>query len=176
MFLKKLFYFNRALFFLFVSFFVLFIFLNIKWGVVAFPVDEYGMYSGKYYTKDTQQVYLVYANGRQVDFSGLSMAERDVIQFSLDLFTEQKENNKIVFATMKRLLDKFLIGKFMQEEKYTNKQDTSVFNHWISNKISDITGTAVSKLEVYTQQYCWAQGSLQPVSEPLKMMHVESIK
>ncbi len=173
MFLKELFLFSRTLFISFLAFIFLFIFLNIKWGIVAFPVNEYGMYSGKLYTSDTQQVYLVYANDTLIDFSRLSMTQRDMLQYSLDYYLNEKENNAAVYSNMKRVLTKLFIGKLMRVENYTNKLGPVTFNKWFTNKLSDITGMQIFRLAAYSCNYCWQSGRLKPVSEPIKLTGVE---
>ena len=176
MFLKELFLFSRMLFISFLSFIVLFIFLNIKWGVVAFPINEYGMYSGKLYISDTQQVYQIYANDKLVDFATLSMSQRDKLQYSLDFYKNEKINNVSVYLTIKRILNKFLIGKLMKEENYLNHTDTTKFYNWFSDQLGNITGIRVSRLAIYSCNYCWRGDMFQPVSEPIKIISVEPFR
>lgn len=174
MFLKELFLFSRVLFISFISFIVLFLFLNIKWGVVAFPVNEYGMYSGKLHVSDTQQVYRIYTNDQLVDFSKLSMSQRDMLQYSLDFYKTEKANNAAVYATMNRLLKRFFIGSFMKEENYTNKTEELQFYQWFQNRLGRISGTHVSRMAIFSQKYLWDKDSFKPVSEPLKIISIES--
>ncbi len=169
MFLKELLHYNKKLFLCFVIFLAFFVFLNFKWGVVASPVHQFGMYSGRYTVKDTQEVYRIYVNEQLIDFTNLSLAQRDQLQFPLFYFERQKQNNLAVFTTMKRVLSKVLIGKLMKEEDYTNQVSSIAFTNWYSNKLQQMLGYPVTKLEVTAQKYIYQNNTLQPTAEPRKL-------
>jgi hypothetical protein len=173
MFLKELFYYSRLLFLSFVVFLFFFVYLNIKWGVVAFPINQYGMYSGKYTLKDTQQVYLIYADGNPIDVSKLAMAERDILLSSVDYFRTEKENNAAVFSTMKRVMGKFLIGKLMKEPIYSNLTNREGFKDWFRTKVEKITHTAIARIDVFYQKFYFKQDRLYPLTAPLKLPEFE---
>ncbi len=52
MFLKKLWYYNKALFSFVTAFIIAMAIIMYKWGIVATPVLQFGMYSSKFYTSD----------------------------------------------------------------------------------------------------------------------------
>ncbi len=169
MFIKELYTYNRKGAIAFVVFILLFIFLNIKWGAVAFPINEYGMYSGKYPLKDTQFVYKIYAGDTYVDFTKLAMAERDKLQYSLEFYGRYKANNSQVFTTMKRLMSKLLIGKLMDEKQYIVSVDSMQFANWFNNMLSDILHKEISSSEIYIQPFIWQSSQLNLVAAPQKI-------
>ena len=80
MFLKKLYQQNKFLFVAVIVFLSTYLFLNFKWGVIATPVQQYGMFSGKFIIEDPLPVYLVKANGKLINNALLSPIERDLLQ------------------------------------------------------------------------------------------------
>ena len=103
----------------------------------------------------------------------MQMTQRDMLQYSLDYYLNEKENNAAVYSNMKRVLTKLFIGKLMRVENYTNKLGPVTFNKWFTNKLSDITGMQIFRLAAYSCNYCWQSGRLKPVSEPIKLTGVE---
>ncbi|MEI7472827.1 MAG: hypothetical protein WCJ85_11245 [Chitinophagaceae bacterium] len=168
MFLKEFYTYRPKGAILLVAFIIVFVFLNIKWGAVAFPINVYGMYSGKYPLQDTQWVYKIKTGESFVDFTSLSMAERDKLQYSLDFYGKYKSNNVIVFNTMKRVLSTLIIGKLMEEEKYTPVADSIQYARWFNHLLSDILNKEIHSCEIYTQSYVWQMNQLNPVATPQK--------
>jgi hypothetical protein len=169
MFIKELYTYNRKGAIAFIAFILLFIFLNIKWGAVAFPINEYGMYSGKYPLNDTQFVYKIHAGETYVDFTKLPMAERDKLQYSLEFYERYKANNIEVYTTMKRLMSNMLLGQLMGEKQYTVSVDRIQFANWFNQMLSAILHKEISSSEIYIQPYVWQSSQLNPVAPPYKI-------
>jgi hypothetical protein len=155
MFIKKLYHYNKILFCVLVGYILLFVFINYKSGLVVSPIIQYGMYSGVYKTTDTIKLYKIYANDSLVDFSKLPIAQRDILETSLDLFKTEKSNNLAVFETMKRVLSKMQVGKLMQAEQYTNNITPEKFKAWYMMQLSKIMGYTVTNVKIDFQTFVW---------------------
>ena len=169
MFIKKLWYFNKKAALLFLMFIILWGYLNIKQSAVATPILQYGMFSGPYHLKDTQNVLHIYLNDKIIDFTKYSMSERDRLQVALEYYLVQNANNERVYTTMKRILSKVGIGNWMTEEVYTSKLTDEDFTKWYKKIIESISGEKVIKLAAYYQKYTWQSGQLIAVTAPLKI-------
>ena len=169
MFIKKLWYYNKKAAVVFVLFILSWCFINLKQGAVATPLLQYGMFSGPFYLNDTQNVLHIYANDQLIDFTKYSMSERDQLQSFLEYYLTHKNNNVMVYTTIKRILSKVYIGKFMKEETYTCNLSDEEFSKWYIKVVEKITHEKVFKLAAYYQKYTWQTGQLIAVSKPLKI-------
>ena len=169
MFIKQLWYYNKKATVVFVLFILSWFFINVKQGAVATPLLQYGMFSTNYYLKDTQNVLHIYVNDKLIDFTKYSISERDQLQTFLEYYLAHKNNNIMVYSTMKRILSKVYIGKFMNEEVYICKLSDEEFSQWYTKIIEKITQEKVFKLAAYYQKYAWQSGKLIAVSTPLKI-------
>src|ERR1700744_4254191 len=110
MFIKELWTYSKKITIAFILFIILWGYFNYKQGAVAAPLFVYGMYSGKFFIKDTQRVIQLYANNKVIDLTKYSIIDRDLLQTSLQNYVAQKTVNEGVFLTMKRILDHAYIG------------------------------------------------------------------
>jgi len=172
LFIKIFWYFNKKATIFFVLFVLFWGFINVKRGAVATPVLQYGMYSNPYYLTDTQTVLHIYLNDKKIDFAKYSMSERDQLQIFLEDYLRHKENNQMVFTTMKRILSKVQIGKLMTEDNYTCALTDEDFTRWYTKIIERITHEKVVTLAAYHQKYILQSGKLVAVSAPLKINHL----
>ncbi len=166
MFLKELYKHSKTGCFIVVAFLLAFIYINFKWGVVAAPVFQYGMYSSPFHIKDTQEVYRVTINQKTINCGELSFVDRDIIQLSLDDYRRHTAVNATVYHTMHRFLG---FTSLMNYDKYNDHLCDSVFTSWYKSKLEKITGYPVDSLSVFKQDYVWQQNSLQPVCTPIKL-------
>lgn len=169
MFLKELWLFNKKIFAGFMLFIFLMLVINYKWGAVATPVYQFGMFSSKFYMKDTQNVYKIYVNDNQLDITKYHFAERDMLLVSLQNYTKQKSVNQSVYNTMKQIPEKIGLTGVMNPEKYLNNTTDADFTNWYRKLLESITGYPVLKLEIYQQKVQWQNGSLRSVSSPEKL-------
>ncbi|WP_462221946.1 hypothetical protein [Ferruginibacter sp.] len=169
MFIKNLYRYSKTAFIAFVLFIVLFIFINYKWGVVATPVYQYGMFSSVFRIKDTQTVYHIYINDTKLDISQYHFAERDMLLISLENYAKAPKNNSTIFFTMKGLLDKTGVGSLMQQSNYFNTVSDTNFTVWYKKLLQQTIGYPVLKTAVFTQKYILEGKSLKPVSSPQKL-------
>lgn len=169
MFLKELWLHNKKSTIIFLLFIISWAYINYKQGAVAAPLFQYGMYAGKFYSGDTQDVIKVYINDQLLDVTKYTMADRDMIQISLQDYLRADTVTKAIYATMKQMLNKIVIGKFMQEENYTNQITDKEFTQWYIKMLEKIVGFPIKKLELYDQQYVLQNGRLEPAGNPLKI-------
>lgn len=169
LFIKKLWYFNKKSTIFFVLFILIWFFINFKRGAVATPILQYGMFSNPYYLKDTQNVLHIYVNDKMIDFTKYSMSERDQLQVFLEDYLVQKDNNEMVFTTMKRIFNKVKIGNLMKEDTYTCMLTDEDFTRWYTKIIERITHEKVQKLAAYHQKYIWQLGNFVAVTTPVKI-------
>ena len=169
MFIKKIWNYNKKATIVFVTFILLWCFINVKQGAVATPLLQYGMYSSPFYLKDTQNILHIYVNNEKIDFTKYSISERDQLQTFLEYYLAHKDNNIMVYTTMKRILSKVYIGNWMREEIYTCNLNDDKFLKWYTKVIERITHEKVFKLAACYQKYIWQSGQLVAVSTPLKI-------
>lgn len=174
MFFAKLYKHSKTLFISLIVFLFVFIFLNIKWGVVATPVYQFGMFSGIMHVRDTQTVFHFYVNDTLIDISPFSFAKRDMLQASILRFRQQEEKNKMVYTTMKRLLNTTGPGKLMYESLYTNALSDHQFKTWYRSRLEDIIGYPIKKMAVYSQYYVWQNGKLVSLNLPQKEIVIDA--
>ena len=170
MFIKRLYRYNKALCILFLVYIVSFIVVNYKWGTVATPVLQYGMYSGIFKLKDTQTVYLVEANHRMVNCAGLSLTERDILQIYPESYRLQDRVNEDAFSTMQRYFRPVGLSGVMHYEKFHNRVNDSLFLKWYGGEVERFIGEPVKELKIYQQHYVWGGKNLQPAGTAIKLM------
>lgn len=170
MFIKKLFQYNKALFALFIAGILLFIIINYKWGIVATPILQFGMYSSVFHIKDTQTVYLVKVNGRMIRNADISLTSRDILQVFPENYEKQERVNEAAYATMKKYIGYTGLSRYMQFVKYHNRITDSLFTNWYKTKIEKITGSPVHSLKLYRQHFIWNENKLEPFGTAVKLI------
>ncbi len=172
MFLKECWRFNKMTTLVFVLFIFLWVYINYKQGAVATPILQYGMYSGRFYINDTQNVVRLVVNDKPLDFSNYNMSERDQMQIYLEDYISAKEKNEMVFNTMQRIFNKAGIGKYMKRDNFTNQVSDQDFTTWYKKMMEKITGEKISRLQVFQQKYIWRNGQLTAIAEPVKVTSI----
>lgn len=169
MFIKECWRYNKMATLVFLLFIFLWGFINYKKGAVATPILQYGMYSGRFYISDTQNVVRLFVNDKPVDFSKYGMSDRDQLQIFLEDYIASKEKNEMVFNTMQRILNKAGIGQYMKREHFTNQVSDEDFTNWYKKMVGKITGEKISRLQVFQQKYIWINGQLTAIDKPVKV-------
>jgi len=168
MFIKQLYLHSKWLCFIFTGFIVLFIFINYKRGVVATPVLQYGMFSEVFHKADTQVAYHIYVNDKPLDITRYDFAKRDILLISLENY-EKIKYNKIIFSTIKTVLNKAGVGGLMQQEVYSNTINDTIFTNWYTRLVEQIVQYPVLKIAVLSQKFVWLANEMQPASAPEKL-------
>ena len=152
MYLKQLYFYDKKIFFLFIIYFVSFLYINFKSGLIVSPIMQYGMYSSMTKISDTISINRVYVNDTILDFSQLSMADRDVIDVSLDNFYSEKINNRNVYTTIKRVTK---ADRIMKEKVYLNSITDQIFYNWYQTLLENILNRKIDNIKILKQKYVW---------------------
>ncbi len=170
MFLKKLYIHNKVLFFSVTAFLVAYLYLNYKWGIIATPVQQYGMFSGRHNLQDSLPVFTIRANGKIINNAGLSPIERDLLQsFPVYYMEQQKTNDATFYALKKYLFFKSIFSESRHQYKFYNEINDSVFTEWYTTKVGGIIHEKLTSIEVYQQIFTWKNNQLIPIDTPAKM-------
>ena len=141
MYLKKLYFYDKKIFFLFIIYFISFLYINFKSGIIVSPIMQYGMYSSMSKISDTI-----------LNFSQLSMADRDIIDVTLDNFYGEKINNRNVYTTIKRVAK---ADKIMKEKIYLNSITDQVFYNRYQTLLENILNRKIYNIKILKQKYVW---------------------
>jgi len=169
MFIKKLYRYSKTMFFAFTVFVLAFVVINYKWGLVATPVLQYGMFGGVFHSKDTQDVYIVEANHKFINNGKISFTNRDIIQVYIDNYQRYKELNWSAYNTMKKYIGYTGLSSFMTTDKFTPVISDTTFTNWYRSKMEAITGEPITSLNVYLQHYVWQDTVLAAIDAPSKL-------
>lgn len=169
MFVARLYKYSKTACIAFLTFILLFIFINYKWGAVATPIYQYGMFSTKFYMKDTQVVFKIYTNDKLLDITAYHFAERDMLLVSLENYMKQANVNTSIYNTMNKIP---VLNKLMKPQRYTNNISDTIFTAWYKGLLQQVTGKPVDKLEIYRQKVVWYNGNLNEVTAPQKIAFI----
>ena len=172
MFLKKLYQYNKILFFVVLVFLTGYIYLNYKWGMTATPIQQYGMFSGKAFLKDTLQLYIVKANGKKIEESYISQTERDIIQSYPDFYEKHTQSNNEIYNTLSVFFNYAGLSTEKNRYKFVNNITDSQFNKWYLNKIEGIIKEPIVSIEAYKQQLTWESDSFRVIGKPAKISFI----
>jgi hypothetical protein len=169
MFIKKLYRYSKMGCTAFVAFIMAFIFINYKWGVVATPVFQYGMFSTPVHLKDTQIACRIYVNDQEIDITKYAFAKRDMLLVLLENYEREKVVNTEVFLTMRQLLKKTGVGYLMKQAYYSNNINDTIFTVWHKKLLEQMLGYPVVNAAVFRQKVILKNSVVQPVSSPEKI-------
>ena len=168
MFLKKLYQHSRPGFLIVTTFFLAYFFINIKWGIVASPINQYGMYSTPLHLSDTLEVYLVKVNDHFIRGSRLSFTDRDIVQLYPANYEKQGRGNFSVYQTMKKYMSMAVRAGLMNEQKFSNAVTDHVFTSWYGLLLERILKERLDSFSLYTQHFTWLADKVQPIGSPVK--------
>lgn len=165
MFLKQLYHYNKYGFTVFVLFIVTFIYLNVKWGFVATPVYQYGMFSGRYAVNDTQQVIHFYTGSERIPVEKLHFSDRDMLFTMIEKYEKQKTQNPLLYNTIDGIYAKFGLRSLVKASAYTNNTTNTDFMRWLAFFFDyKINNSDRYSLTYDRQLYQWQHGKMQPLS------------
>ena len=147
------------------AFLLAWFYINIKWGVVATPVMQYGMYSAPFHIKDTQEVYQVEANKKIINCGRLSFVDCDIVQLYLYDYERQQLVNKAVYNTMR----KYIPFMGLNAGIYINHVSDSAFTRWYKLKLEKMIGEDIFSLVVFKQRFVWQQDRMQSTDSLTKL-------
>jgi len=168
MFIQHLYRDHKWLCFATIGFLLLYGYLNYKWGMTATPVQLYGMYSGKHYVNDPQEIFLTEANGVVIRDADLSITDRDFLQSFPRYYHDQEAINANVWGTMRHYFQAAGMATEQQAYKFRNEMDDRQFNAWYLRKVAGIIHKPVTTLTIYRQQVAWKDDALVAINTPVK--------
>ena len=160
------------MFFCFTVFVLLFLVINYKWGVVATPVLQYGMYSGKYHLADSITFYQLTVNGKSLDAYLLPQGENDKLQSYLNQYAVYKENNKVTYHIMSTYFGRLGLISFATQHKYNIEVPVPEHYNWLKNKIEQAVDEPVHEFTAARQLFTWKGAALQPAYPAVKILFV----
>ena len=162
MFIKKLYQHSKLLFIAFMGFVTAFMVINYKWGIVATPFLQYGMYSKPVHIKDTLELYVLKVNNTDINWGGLSFSDKDKLQLFLKRYAIQQLVNEEVYTTMGRYLP-------VTAGNYHNKLSDTIFTSWYKQLVAQIIKAPVVSLAVYRQRLQWEPSGFKNIDSTAKI-------
>jgi len=169
MFFKKLYQHSKLLFWIFISFLFAFVFLNYKWGVVATPVYQYGMYSGPIYLSDTLHLMQVNINGEKLNMGKYSFASKDKMLVMPDRYLKSLHQNKAIQQSLQRIFTPVGMGSLFKSDKFVHQVQPQLFMQWYRNQLQNFIHEEINSIEILQQDYLRQATHLVPVAAPQKI-------
>lgn len=160
----KLYHYSKGLFVILVTFLLIFFYINYKWGVVATPIYQYGMYSSKLYTGDAYPAYTFEVNGKAIVLSKLPFPIRDQLIAGLERYLILE---KINLKTIDALSPLYGYSQ-IDNDILAGRISSEVFSKWYEQWVGSIVGEQVNTLMVYKSMVSWDNG-LKFISSPEKI-------
>jgi hypothetical protein len=169
MFFKKLYQHNKLLFLIFVSFLFAFVFLNYKWGVVATPVYQYGMYSGPMYLRDTLHLMQVNINGKKLNMGKYPFAYKDKMLVMPDKYLKSLHQNKAIQQSLQRIFTPLGMWSLFNSDKFVQQVQPQIFMQWYRNQLQRFIHEEINSIEILQQDYLRQATHLVPLATPQKI-------
>lgn len=141
-----------------VMFIALFIYINYKWGVVASPIYQLGMFSKVAHKTDTQNVYTLYSDDKPIVLNDLPFIYNDMILVLLSRYETHTSHNREVLDVFNKYAIRIL-HKPLPADIYTINITEHQASLWFS-KLLQSYDIPVRNLSVYSRNYTWENGHL----------------
>ncbi len=164
MFISRLFRHSKIAAICFVSVIVAFLYINYKWGVVASPLYQLGMFSRPVHTSDTLIVYTIHVDDKPLLLNELPFVHNDMLLVSLSRLEDHREHNLNVMGVFNKFSLKML-KKPLSHETFTNKITDAQATDWFKNLLKSYQ-VQVSKLSVTSNRYVWINQQLTAIGSP----------
>lgn len=169
MFYKKLYQHSKGLFWIFVSFLFAFVFLNYKWGVVATPVYQYGMYSGPTYLSDTLHLMQVNINGKKLNMAEYAFASKDKMLVMPERYLKSLHQNKAIQQSLQRIFTPVGMGALFNSDNFVQQVQPQLFMQWYRNQLQNFMHEEINAIEIVQQDYLRQATHLVPLGTPQKI-------
>ena len=163
---------NKTIAILCCGYFVVFIWLNVKQGIVATPVLQYGMFSGNKTQNDTTNTYVIYVNNKKIILSEYSFIERDILLTSFDDYLDSGKNNENIYNTFYGIVQRVHVNVGYTKDKLTTNCTDSIFKVWYKQKVEEITKTKINNIEIYKQKYNWQNNNIHLLDTAQKIFSI----
>ncbi len=163
MFIPRLFKHSKIAAVCFVSFIALFLYINYKWGVVASPIYQLGMFSGVAHIADTQTVYSIFSDNKPVVLNKQPFVYNDMVLVSLSRYESHEQHNRNVMEVFNKFTSR-LLNQPLAAEVFTNNLNDQDVHLWFK-QIMQGYGMPNNKISVYSHRYIWKNKVLMPVNQ-----------
>ena len=170
MYLLKLYKHQKQNFILVILFLSFSLIINYKSGMIATPINLYGMFSGGYSINDTLSVNKIVIDGQPLNYSKYSYEKRDLMIGILDKYLLEKQNNSDIFETFKKLSLKVNSSINISSTTFNNQINKDVFMKWYGELLTRICKKNISQFEIYNQKYIWKENALVSVDSVVQIM------
>lgn len=165
MFLTQLYKYNKFLFTCLISFILLSSIVFYKWGAVATPIYQYGMFCKKFQLADTQQVYQISINNKLVDYSEFNQHDIDLTQEVIYNYVKQKKTNLEIYHTLHSFYAKLGLESIMKEEHFLNSLTDKEFVIWFASIIPRHKNVNPAELKVEQYYYLFNNQKLELITK-----------
>ncbi len=164
MFLVKLYHYSKGLFYTLIVLLLLFLYINFKWGVVATPIYQYGMFSNAWYNAGPYPAYTVELNRHTYQLSNLPFPVRDQCVVIFSRYLSLEANNQWAIKAMLPLYG----TSFNSDDVIAGRVSAEVFSKWFEQWLGKVTGEQVNSLIIYRSMVSWKDG-VHVISSPEKV-------
>lgn len=169
MFLKQLYQHSKGLFLVLVLFVIAFVFLNLKWGMVATPVYQYGMFSGPVHLEDTLHLTQVEVNGEAVDMSEQHFVSKDKMLVMPQKYLSALLQNDAVHTTMQSFFSKFGLASLVALDAEDTLVNPRIFMGWYQHQLRAVLHKNIDSIQIVEQRLVWDGNKLLSLEIPKKM-------
>ncbi len=133
--------------------------------MVASPINQFGMYSGKCFMNDTVTVYTTLIKKDEIKQNKLSVVDIDFIQEYPESYKYQQTTNELVFGTMKKMIKLVLIDSSF----FFNKINDTAFYAWYNKMVCKRLGKPLSPVELSYHKLVWKHNKFEDIVSPEKI-------
>jgi len=174
MFIKNLFKFNRLYSIVFAGFVLLFVFLNLKKGLIATPIYQFGMYRGIMHKTDTLYVLHIYLNNKKLDVSKYDFPIRDILVCSVLNYQKSSHINVEIYQTFESIFNRIGYSNISNESFFTNNINDTQFLKWYKTYLEKIVIYPISKIEIFSQKYVWKCNTIESILTEKKIFKLDT--
>lgn len=161
MFLKQLYQYNKYGWAAFLFFVIAFFYINIKWGVVATPVYQFGMFSGTFHVSDTQHLYEIWVDGKKINTAEMHFTQRDMLFTMIERYQNASKLHPQIAETLQHLYRRAGLGFLNNDKAYQQGTTDKVFAQWC---LQYLKLPQAKRLQVMQSKYIWHNKAMLPVS------------
>lgn len=131
-----------------------------KWGAVATPIYQYGMFCEKFYMSDTQKVFQLYIDDKIISYKNYNQHDMDIVQEVIQNYINQKKSNPEIYTTLNRFYSKIGITSFINKKNYLNTISDEAFINWFAKNIPKNRCQNPKDLKVELHEFLYKQTHL----------------
>lgn len=156
---KRLYCYNKVLFYLILSFTLLQLALTVKKGVLFSPWFKFGMYSDVFKIKNTYRINKV----DNLKGSNFTAQEWDKIHWTLAQYQLHEKSDSVYENGVKPLFKGIYLPN-TQKNIYFFPVDSIDFSKWYNAYLSNMLGESTRDFQIQTNTYNWDDGIFKKVN------------